>query len=140
MSVENCAQPSLATRLYASLRWSLSLSGASGPPTREFLINGRAVRSIASPSTGIDGVLPAVASTCGGSVCGALWTTPHTARKSPPFLTTSRSMDSTIDEDFHPARKFRAGPPSVCRQVSRIERDVDLSYCGQPAPSTRVPC
>src|SRR5439155_24600991 len=62
------------------------------------------------------------------------------ASRFPPFVTTSRSTEITKDEDFQPARKFVAGPPLVCRQVSRIERDVDSSNCGHPALSRLVPC
>src|SRR5215468_10711091 len=139
MSAANRAQSVRPTRLYASLRLSLSVSGASGPPTSAFLINGRAVRSICSPSLGIGGVLSTVLFVRDGSACGALCTALHTARSLPPAVTTSRSIEITSEEDFQPERKFVAGPPSVCRQVSRIERDVGSSNCGQSTPSTWVP-
>src|ERR1017187_8733803 len=110
MSDENFAQPFRATRLYASFRWSLSLSGASGPPTRAVLINGGAVRSLCSPSLGIGGVLSAALFTWDGAACGPLCTAPHTARRSPPRAPTSRSTEITIEDDFQPARKCVAGP------------------------------
>src|SRR5262249_2407520 len=106
MSAENLAQSLRATRLYASLRWLLSLTGARGPPTRAVLINGRAVRSICSPRVGMAGVLPTLPFVGDGPRSGTLWTAPHTARSLPPAVTTSRSMEITREDDFQPARKF----------------------------------
>src|SRR5258708_26372795 len=140
MLPENCSHPLRATRLYASLRRLLTVSAASGPPTRAFFISGRAVRSICLPSVGIAENLPPLPGSCALFARGTLWTDPHTASSFPPVATKSKSIETTSDDDFHPARKLVAGPPSVCRQVSSIIRDAVSSNCGQPALSVVVPC
>src|SRR5260370_39844690 len=95
MLPENCSHPLRATRLYASLRRLLTVSAASGPPTRAFFISGRAARSICLPSVGIAENLPPLPGSCALFARGTLWTDPQTASRDPKGAPISRRIDST---------------------------------------------
>src|SRR5258708_34000575 len=137
MSATTCGRSWTDARLYASLRALLTSPAASGP-IRPFLIKGRPTRSICVPSIGRGGI-PEVLRRSPFCLVRGLWTPAHTASTLPPVATTSRSIEITRDEHFQPARKFVAGPPSVCSQRSRIVRTIASLKPGHPAASKAAP-